>query len=67
MKAIGGSALKLFLSPLASGLAGALGVMVSVWPLLRSAFDERERLELLRYRRVAVGLVLAWAAVLGQW
>ena len=64
-KAIGGSALKLLLPTLASGLGGALGVAAGVWPLLRSAFDERERRELLRYRRVAVGLVLAWAAALG--
>jgi RNA polymerase sigma factor (sigma-70 family) len=64
-KAIGGSAFQLLLPWLASGLGGALSVAVSVWPLLRSAFDERERRELLRYRRVAVGLMLAWAAALG--
>jgi RNA polymerase sigma factor (sigma-70 family) len=62
MKAFGAGVLKLILLPsLASGLGGTLGVTASVWPLLRSAFDEQERLELLRYRRVAIGLVLAWA------
>ena len=64
-KAIGGSAFNLLLPSLASGLGGALGVAVSVWPLLRSAFDEQERRELLRYRRVSVGLMLAWAVALG--
>jgi RNA polymerase sigma factor (sigma-70 family) len=64
-KVIGAGVVKLLLPSLASGLGGALGVVVGVRPLLRSAFDERERQELLHYRRVAVALVLAWAAALG--
>ena len=64
-KAIGGLVLKMLLPALAAGLGGALGVAAGVRPLLRSAFDEQERRELLRYRKVAVGLMLAWAAALG--
>jgi hypothetical protein len=63
-KAIGGAALKLMPS-VAGALGGGLGVAFSVRPLLRSAFDEQERRELTRYRRVGVAAMVAWAAALG--
>jgi len=63
-KAGGLAVLKAVLPALASGLGGAVSVVLIVRPLLRTAIDEQERRGLMRYAWVGIGVVLLWSAAL---